>query len=590
MTKLRKELAEGKEPSATSILKGMLEVYERFPAARSTRVPLLPMLSLKGKPYSLEDHFHFEPMYKVKQPKRMLLKCARQVAKTTNLAAVNVLLCASTPFLRTLAVAPRADQVSKLSTVYVRPFIQGSLIRPLLVNSGCSQGVLQRGLVNESIMFFSFAFLDCERVRGIPCDWEFIDEVQDIDYDFLPIIHSCMDASVDYGVSTYSGTPKTLDNGIETMWGQCSQGEWVTPCHSCGRWNMASVQADLIKMIGLKTVVCAKCDHPINPREGHWYHVQGKDQPSFHGYHIPQVIMPPHYDNPNKWYELRLKMNGGLGYDKQRFYNEVLGESADVGVKLITQTDIKNASVLGPNVFEKAVNKLRSYKVVAMGVDWGGGGLEEISFTTVAMVGLNAITGNMECPFCQRFNLGMTHDQEARALMEFFRESGCQFLAHDYGGSGSVRETLMIQAGLPISRIIGFTYVRAAARNMVTYVAPAKGELRGYHSLDKARSLVMQAMCIKGGVILLPEYETSKDVTSDLLALMEDKHNTPAGADVYLIRRQPKLPDDFAHALNYACVAIWHTEDRYPDLSAVNNIKLTEEQLNFANPPSPDLE
>jgi hypothetical protein len=282
-------------------------------------------------------------------------------------------------------------------------------------------------------------------------------------------------------------------------------------------------------------------------------------------------------------------MNGGLGYDKQKFHNEVLGESADMGIKLITITDIKNASVLGPNVFEKAVDNIRRCKVVALGVDWGGGGVDEVSYTTLAIVGLNPITGNCECHYCQRFNLGMTHDQEAKALLDFFRECGCQFFAHDYGGSGSVRETLMIQAGLPLNRIMGFTYVRAAARDIVVYVPPARGEIRGYHSLDKARSLVLQAVCLKSKLILLPQFDTAKDVTCDLLALMEDKHNTPAGSDVYLIRRQPKLPDDFAHALNYACMAIWHTEGRYPDLSMVQDIKLTEAQLNFASPPKMEI-
>jgi len=589
LPKLQQDIASNRNVAATDILRGMLEVYQRNPAARSTRVPLIGMLSLKGKPYSLEDHFHFEPMYNVRQPKRMILKCARQVSKTTNIAAIDVLMCATTPHLRTLAVAPRADQISKLSTIYVRPFIYGSLIKPLLIDNQCSQGVLQRTFANGSAMFFSFAFLDCERVRGISCDWEFLDEIQDIDYDFLPVINSCMDASLDYGVTFYSGTPKTLDNGIEQLWSDSSKAEWVTPCHSCGKWNMAAAQADLLKMIGLNTVVCAKCDHPINPKEGHWYHTEGKDHQSFHGYHIPQVIMPMHYGIPGKWRDLHIKMNGGLGYSKQKFYNEVLGESADVGMKLITVTDIKNASVLGPNVLSKAVDRLRQCKVVAMGVDWGGGGMDEISYTTVALVGLNGMTGRCECHYCERFNAGNTHNDEVSALLTYFREAGCHFMGHDYGGSGSVRETLMIQAGMPLDRIMGFMYVRAAARDMLVYVPPVRGELRGYYSLDKARSLVLQSMVLKAGVILLPDYDTSKDVTRDLLALIEDKHHTPAGSDVFLIRRQPKLPDDFAHALNYACMAIWHTEQVYPDMSAINNIKMTQEQLNFAAPPTLDI-
>jgi hypothetical protein len=144
----------------------------------------------------------------------------------------------------------------------------------------------------------------------------------------------------------------------------------------------------------------------------------------------------------------------------------------------------------------------------------------------------------------------------------------------------------MIQAGLPPDRIIGFEYVRAHARDIVYYKKPFQGEMRGRWMLDKARSLVLQAVCIKSGIILLPEYDSSKLVTHDLLALMEDKHEMPKGADMYLITRVPKQSDDFAHALNYGCMAIWHATQNYPDLSSVQGIKMSEEQLNLANPPN----
>jgi hypothetical protein len=95
---------------------------------------------------------------------------------------------------------------------------------------------------------------------------------------------------------------------------------------------------------------------------------------------------------------------------------------------------------------------------------------------------------------------------------------------------------------------------------------------------------VLQAQCLKSLFILLPEYETSKDVTEDLLALLEDKHSIPRGADIYLISSNPRMSDDFAHALNYACIGIWHIHHCYPDLSRINNLKLTPEQANFADP------
>ncbi len=146
----------------------------------------------------------------------------------------------------------------------------------------------------------------------------------------------------------------------------------------------------------------------------------------------------------------------------------------------------------------------------------------------------------------------------------------------------------MIQAGLQLKNILGFSYVKASThRNIVVYHPPAEGEIRGYHSLDKSRSLVLQAVCVKSGTVLLPEYATSKNVTHDLLALMEDKHEMPGGSDIYLIRRQPKMSDDFAHALNFGCIAIWHTEQRYPNLAAIQGMRMTPEQLEVASPQNP---
>ena len=259
----------------------------------------------------------------------------------------------------------------------------------------------------------------------------------------------------------------------------------------------------------------------------------------------------------------------------------------DVGIHLITLTDIQRASKLPPNDLEKAIDGFRRCKVRVLGIDWGGGGKEEISFTTVAMVGLDPADGLYKCFYCERLHAGYTHDEEVKRVLYLFREGACHFVAHDYGGSGSVRETLLIQSGFPVNLIINFVYVSASTRNIIYYTPPHRAEMRGFYSLDKARSLVLQATTIKTGMVLLPEYESSKNVTHDLLNLLEDKHKAPGKSDIYLIRKRPKSTDDFAHALNYGLMAIYHTEQSYPDLSSVQGIKMTAEQLRFASPPNP---
>jgi hypothetical protein len=189
-------------------------------------VPLLPqLLNLDGKPFSLKDHFPFEPIYKrFGIPRFMIMKCGRQVSKSTSLATEGILQSAVNSHFKTLYVTPLYEQIRRFSSNYVRKFINDSPVRQALIGEAAAAGaqnVLQRTFSNGSIMFFTFCFLDADRVRGIPADKLAIDEVQDINWDFLEILKHCLSAS-EYGLQQFSGTPKTKDNTIERLWQQSS--------------------------------------------------------------------------------------------------------------------------------------------------------------------------------------------------------------------------------------------------------------------------------------------------------------------------------------------------------------------------------
>jgi hypothetical protein len=595
--------AEAQLPSVAAASKpdgapDSLELVKRAHLAMSaphldSLVPLTNLLRLRGKPYTLQDHFPFEPLFRKNLTKRTLYKCGRQVAKTTSIASSGVLRCASQPYMSLLYVTPLSTQIRRLSSLYVKPFVNHSTIKPLLVDQHCVQTVYLREFLNSSLIHFSFAFLDVERVRGIMADWIDFDEVQDMDYDYIPIILECMSASK-LGLSCYTGTPKSLDNTAEALWNDSSKAEWVTKCEACGYRSVAGINYDLAKMIGKDTIVCAKCSKPIQPRNGCWHHFQepprdarGKARGLMYGYHVPQVIMPMHYEDPEKWQELIAKSEGRMGYDKAKYFNEVLGESCDVGVTLVSETDIRKASALGgtKNDFMTACKELAKCKLRVMGVDWGGGGAEAVSFTVITLLGLNVAKQRIDCYYAERLPISLPRDEEISTILKYFQRSGCHFIAHDYGGSGDVREAILVQAGMPTERIVNVGYVTAPKRNIFYWEAPTHGEIRGYYALDKTRSLVLQAYCLKGGLISLPEYESSKDVTRDMLNLIEERKEVPRASDLVLIRRRPKFSDDFAHALNFGCAAIWHKEQKWPDLTVLKNLQLTEEQLVFAKPP-----
>ena len=55
-------------------------------------VSLLPMLlRLNHKPYELNRHFAMEPMFQIRPAKETVLKCGRQLSKSTSLAAMKVI-------------------------------------------------------------------------------------------------------------------------------------------------------------------------------------------------------------------------------------------------------------------------------------------------------------------------------------------------------------------------------------------------------------------------------------------------------------------------------------------------------------------
>jgi len=543
-----------------------------FSSSRNTLVPILPLaLKLEGRPYTLTNHFPMEPIFRVRVPRRSLWKCGRQVAKSTSLSADAVLRALLTPYLKTLMITPRFQQIRWLSNNYVRPFIETSPVRHMMIGEHMDNQILQRSFKNGSILFFTFAFLSADRIRGYAVDKIMYDEVQDLDNTFLPIIRECITASP-LAIQQYSGTPKTVDNTIEGLWQESSQAEWVSKC-DCGHWNTASAQADLIKMIGRKGVVCSKCDKLLNVRLGHWKHLNEERSVTFPGYHIPQVILPLHNEDEDKWGELVAKRDGAGNYTETKFMNEILGESCDVGVKLVSLQDLKAVCTLDwDNDMRQAAFNSRDYPIRAMGVDWGGGGEEQISTTAAAVVGFHMHTKRWHVLYGERIHVSAGAFEEVRRLLYIAKQFSVDWLAHDYGGSGSVREALLVQAGFDVTKIIPFLYT-GTSKNIVTHHSPTDQSSRHYYSLAKSSSLVLTCTAIKLGMINFPRYKSMEHLLNDFIALYEDRTEGSRGHDIYLIRRAASLMDDFAHAVNYACCAVWHVTGNFPNLAKKATLK-----------------
>lgn len=444
-----------------------------------------------------------------------------------------------------------------------------------------------------------------------------VSNCQDMDPNLIPIIKETMSASK-WRLSMYTGTPKTLDNTIEGLWQSSSQAEWCIPCMNCKKFNVPHMGMDLERMIGPNrpdicndnpAVICAKCLLPINPRNGRWVHKFKERRFEFPGYHVPQIIMPIHYSSSHRWGELLAKQQGYGNYTIPQFYNEVLGESYDVGAKLLTKTDLENASVLpwvnDPLYGVEALQHKNDYILRVLGVDWGGGGEVRrggdkkkaenftMSFTCAAVVGLRG-DGRLDVIYGRRLLTPHDHMEEAKQLMRIYQMFDCQLMAHDYNGAGTLRETIAIQSGLPINRVVPIVYTRAAWQNIMNFHRSEDKHSRNFWLVDKARSLQLLCQCIKMAYIRLFKHdyvnEENRGLQHDFLSLMENKVETARGPDVYTIQRNPHFPDDFAHAVNFAACALWNETKTWPNIAELAHLKMTIQQMNQINPVRPWLD
>jgi hypothetical protein len=551
---------------------------------------IMPFFNLRSNPYNLDDHYQFEPLFSTQMPRHFLLKCSRQVGKSLNLAGSETIKSNTIPHFRTLFVCPRFEQIKRLSTLYIQPFITEALIRDLLVDSSCDKSILQRTFLNGSVQYGSFAFLDAERIRSIAVDQVVYDEVQDMNWAFIPIIDQTMGGSKNWGMRRYAGTPKSLDNTIEGLWQRSSKEVWTIECPhmGCNKWNIGCAEMDLLQMIGDRGPICAGCGKALSPeaiRRGGYLSAHPDRCHTFRGLHVTQPLHPFYFEPEqiDKWLELVYNMNT---YPTSKFYNECLGESYDSADRLMSSKVIRQMSVSDRRNTIDAARAARSrYAKVAMGIDWGGGGDDSPSFTVITLCGFRHGSDVAECFYAVRLSKNLDSLNQCGQVQMYWDLFRPDYIAHDFGGAGAEREALLVGMGIPPERIIPFQYCYSPNKDVISYNDDNvyQGTRKAY-SMDKPRSLVVMCSMIKAGKITFPNYNDMEHLTSDLLNLMEERTPRPRGSDQILITTVVDKSDDFAHALNFAASSLWYTNGAYPDVAEAMALRITIEQLKASNP------
>ena len=337
-----------------------------------------------------------------------------------------------------------------------------------------------------------------------------------------------MSASIFWGFARYTGTPKTTDTTLALLWNRSSQAEWVIRCEYCNKFNIPNPEQDLLKMIGKRGPVCAKCGQPVFPKNGGYVHARPERQLSFPGYHISQTVHPLHILSQAKWNRLLDKIEN---YAPLALYNEVFGWPYDAATSPLTMSDLQKAthdiSVQRP-ADVRGLKHLYSYITVA--VDWSGGSMVSDSYTAYAVLGLRRDSDLIDVLYGKRIKHGVTPTDEANEIMDWIRGTGADAFTYDNGGAGFARLEIMNHQGLretPGLVVIPINYVRPRAGDvMVPHTGMRESDLY-YYTLDKSRSLAITVMSIKATRVRVPKFaETDeKAFQRDLLALREDPHS-----------------------------------------------------------------
>lgn len=498
--------------------------------------------------FSFKNRPYLRPIYDTPS-RRVLLKCGRQVEKSTMLGNICLTYTALNPAFKALFVSATAQQATVFSVDRIREVIEISPIIKSLTNTKLAQNVLFKQFNNRAQIRMRYAFLSADRVRGIPADLVQIDEIQDIYTQSIPIIEECASHS-QWKMFRYSGTPKSMDNTIQIYWDQFStQNEWVVPCERHGvpndsstwHWNILGE-----RNIGKLGLICAKCGKPINCSHplATWASMQpvtkqNEYRVAFEGYRIPQIMVPWIVNDAEAWRSVILKQSQ---YDRASFYNEVLGLSFDSGVRPLTRRDIE--SVCNENIHFNDVEKnaKKCGGQVFAGIDWGTG--ESASYTVLALGGY--LGKGFQIFFLHRFT-GPELDPPVQLDMiaKLLNAVNFTLVGSDYGG-GFDRNHFLVQNFGP-RKVWKYQY--AARPNQKIVWQPKLGRFIVHRT--EIMSDIFNA--IKDNKIHLPNWEEFRSPYGEDMLNIFSEFNKQLRMVQYKV--SPGKSDDTFHAILYCVVA-----------------------------------
>ena len=495
------------------------------------------------EPFSFADRNYLQTVYDCQAP-RILMMCGRQVEKSTTLANKMLAYSCLIPHFKTLYVSPSSTQTKEFSKTRIKEMQETCPDLRTWFPSTLTDNILEKKAINRSQITLRYAFLNADRCRGLSADLIALDEFQDLLLDNIPVIEEAASHSA-FKWFIYSGTPKSLDNPIQHYWENYStKNEWAVPCERHGfandpstwHWNILG-EAN----IGLKSLICDKCGHAINPQHplAQWVKTgnPSDNYDIYEGFRVPQLMVP--------WMDWKNILTKYNQYPRPRFFNEVLGFSFDSGQRPLTQTDmIDNCDAtleMSAESLQKFIQTHRGHRLYA-GIDWGADSSNSYTVLTIATY----VQGVFTVLFMHRFSGPEAEPKEQIAkikkLIEVFNVTR---VGVDYGGGLWPNDELLRAFGS--QRIVRYQY--SSPKTLLSYDTD-KGRYMVHRS--EIMSVVFNAIK-RRNVFRFPNWqEFQSPCGADFLAIFSEYNERRRITE---FKKSPNTTDDAFHSFVFCFMA-----------------------------------
>jgi len=377
------------------------------------------LISFAGRPYL--------PAIYDATARNLVLRCSRQTEKST--FQVNTILyeACTNPGIQMLFVCPRIEQARIFSNTRLLPSLEQSPLirRKLLGKRARRPQSTNMQFENGSGLFVRAAYHSGDSCRGLSAGLLMVDEFQDVAQGHLAVLQETMSHATNPRI-ILTGTPKSIDNHLEFMFGQSTANEWTLQCEQCKKGVILDERS-----LGPEGIICPDCSESLDPREGRWVPRNPKATWG-DGFWIAHPMVP--------WLNYDEILDRQRVYDIAKFKNEVLGLSTTIGDHVVTRAELE--ACCGEFAMANSLDDvppLGRDKLIA-GVDWGGGGISQ----TVLVIGFMRSNYHFQVCRFEHFRSSEDPNRVLDAVAKQCTKFRVRLIGADGGGNGHVLNRLLL--------------------------------------------------------------------------------------------------------------------------------------------------